>query len=293
MKKNMLAILALFSVTATFSQAKLAYIYGDDAYRREAQQKRKPPVQLMGDSALLISSALLMNVPADKMTITFGVSQTATQVLSANKQITERIEKFRLQLLKMGIPPDDIYVDFVSQNKVYEYELNNQTATEKETGFEIKKNVTISFTREALIDEMTLAAASQQIFDVIKVDYLIHDYTPYYKQLFAEAMKLIKDRRELYAAATGMPLGLIPSINTDDLTIVFPRTQYKKYTAYEAGGVEGEYRSGLIKKQLRKSSTAYYEGVSQHEFDKVINNARPGIYIQLALAVSCKYAVKK
>ncbi|MBL7726652.1 MAG: hypothetical protein JNM68_03155, partial [Dinghuibacter sp.] len=121
---------------------------------------------------------------------------------------------------------------------------------------------------------------------------LISDYTPYYKQLFAEAVQQIKDRKEMYVQATGMELLPRSALNNDELEIILPKTQYKKYTAYESGDVESDYRH-LVKKELRKSSTAYYEGISQHGFDKVINNNKPGVFIQMALGVSFKYYLKK
>lgn len=285
-----LAVISFLQTTA-FAQQRLAYIYGRDEYLREARKEYRVPVQLQGDSVLIVSSAILMNVAPDKYSITFGAAQVAATPSLAGKQINERIARFTKQLYKLGIAEPDIYIDFISQNKVYEFDLSGNKAVEKEAGFEIKKNITILFNREALAETMTEAAAAEQIFDVIKLDYLISDYTPFYKQLFAEAVQQIKDRKDMYVSATGMELLARSALNNDDLEIILPKTQYKKYTAYESGDVESDYRN-LVKKELRKSSTAYYEGISQHGFDKIINNNKPGVFIQMALGVSFKYYLK-
>lgn len=292
MKKSISIITAcLFFLVNSFSQSRLAYIYGHDEYNREQQKIYAPPVQLWGDSVLIISSAILMNVAPDKYSITFGAAQTAATPLLAGKLINERMQRFREKLKKLNIPEQDMYIDFISQNKIYEFEVTDGKAIEKEAGFEIKKNITIMFGSEEMIQAMTEAAAEQQIFDVIKVEYLLSDYSPFHQQLFAEAIKQIKDRKDMYTQATGMDILQKSALHTDNLTIIFPRTQYKKYTAYESGNAEGNYVN-FVKKVLRKSSTAYYEGISQHGFDKIINNNKPGVFIQLALGVSIKYYIK-
>jgi uncharacterized protein YggE len=289
MKKWMFTTaIALSTIIAAMGQSRLAYVYGHDEYNREAQKRHSPEIQLLGDSALIISSAILMNVAPEKYSITFGIAQTGNTPEQALRLINERLTLFQKQLKKMGLPDTDQYVDFISQNKIYDFDLVNNKAIEKETGFEIKKNITIIFDSEPMIEKMTVAAAEQQIFDVIKVEYLLSDYTSFYKQLFAEALKQVKDRKLMYVEATGMELSSKSALNTDDLTIIFPRTQYKRYTAYETGDVSGRY-DNYTKKELRKSSTAYYEGISQHGFDKIINNNKPGVFIQLAYAVSIKY----
>jgi uncharacterized protein YggE len=283
---------AMLAAATGFTQAHLAYIYGHDAYQREQEKKYRPDIQLLGDSALIISSAILMNVAPEKYTITFGLTQTAPDPARSLKLINERITRFTGNLKKNGFTEADMYVDFISQNRVYDFSLINGEAIEKEKGFEIKKNITIIFGSETQAEFITQTAAEQQIFDVIKIEYLLSDYTVFYKQLFAEAVQQIKNRKEMYLAATGMELLPRSALHTDELTVIFPRTQYKKYTAFETGEVEGNYRN-LVKKELRKSFTAYYEGISQHSFDKIFNNNKPGVFIQLALGVSLKYYIKK
>lgn len=293
MKHRLLTAALLLIAFGGIAQSKLAYVYGRESYENEQRKMYAPPIQMLGDTAIIISSSILMNVPPEKYSITFGAGQVAPTPLQAGKMINERIDKFREKLKRMNVTENDMYVDFVSQNKVYDYELNGNKAIEKESGFEIKKTITIVFTREAMIEAMTEAAAEQQIFDVIKVEFFLDDHTPFYKQLFAEAIKQIKDRKDMYVLSTGMELLAKTSLYSDNLTVIFPSTQYKQYTAYESGDVESNYNSGLVKKALRKSSTAYYQGISQNNFDKVLNNNKPGIPIQMALGVSLKFYVKR
>jgi uncharacterized protein YggE len=293
MKKHLATAIFLAVSITLFSQERLAYIYGRDEYAREAQKTYRPPVQLWGDSVLIISSAVLMNVKPDRYAVTLGAGQTAATPLQAGKLMGERIQKFREKITKLNIGESDIYIDFISQNKVYDFDLAGNKAIEKETGFEIKKNITLFVNEESTIEAITEAAAEQQIFDVIKVEYLLSDYTSLYKQLFAETVQQIKERKEMYMTATGMAFLPSSALHTDNLTVIFPSTQYKKYTAYESGDVEANYNTRLVKKELRKASTAYYQGISQHGFDKIFNNNKPGVFIQLALGVSIKYYIKK
>lgn len=293
MKHRLLSAALLFICFSSFGQSKLAYVYGRESYEAEQRKTYCPPVQLLGDSAIIISSSVLINIQPEKYSITFGLGQVATTPLQAGKLMNEKVQKFRDRLKKMDIAENDMYTDFVSQNKIYDYDLTGNKAIEKESGFEIKKTITVTFTKESMIEAMTEAAAELQIFDVIKVEYFLDDHTPYYKQLFAEAVKQIKDRKDMYVSATGMELLQKTALHTDNLIVIFPSTQYKQYTAYESGDVESNYNSRLVKKDLRKSSTAYYQGISQNNFDKVFNNNKPGIPIQMALGVSLKYYVKR
>lgn len=293
MKHRLLFVALLLIAFGGIAQSKLAYVYGRESYENEQRKMYAPPIQMLGDTAIIISSSILMNVPPEKYSITFGLGQEAATPSLAGKLMNDRIQKFREALKKLDVADKEMYVDFVSQNKVYEYVLEGNKAIEKEAGFEIKKTVTIMFTREGMIEAMTEAAAAQQIFDVIKVEYFLEDHTPFYKQLFAEAIKQIKDRKDMYVLATGMELMAKTALYSDNLTVIFPSTQYKKYTAYESGDVESNYNAHLVKKELRKSSTAYYQGISQNNFDKVLNNNSPGIPVQMALGVSLKFYVKK
>lgn len=292
MKQRLLTAALLVISLTTFSQSKLAYIYGREQYEQDQRKTYCPPIEI-NEGTIIISTSILMNIKPERYSITFGASHVAETPALAVKLIGERIQRFREKLKKLDIAKDDIYVDFISQNKVYDYTIEGNRAIEKEMGVEIKKNITVTFRDEALIEFMTEAAAEQGIYDVIKVEYFLDDHTPYYKQLFAEALKLIKDRKELYEATAGIEISK-GQLNTDNLTVILPSSQYKKYTAYEKGDVEvTSYDNNLIKKDLRKSFTAYYEGISQNTFDKVINNYRQGIPIQMVLGISFKYYLKK
>ncbi len=79
-----------------------------------------------------------------------------------------------------GHPDGDIYVDMVNFFPKYEYDVSKKlfskkTYTEIPKGFELQKNIHIRYTAPALLDRIVTAAARQEIYDIVKVDYFVKD----------------------------------------------------------------------------------------------------------------------
>ena len=81
----------------------------------------------------------------------------------------------------------DLFVDFVAQNKTYGFELAGDVVREKLVGFELKKNVSIRYADHALIDKLLAAAAKAEVFDLVKVDYIVKDVEAVNDRLMEEA----------------------------------------------------------------------------------------------------------
>src|SRR5207237_913588 len=101
---------------------------------------------------------------------------------------------FSGELKRLGISSDEMFVDFVAQNKIYGFQLAADVAKEKLVGFELKKNVSVHYKDELLLDKLVIAASRSNIFDLIKVDYLVRDTNTIQNRLREEAAKIIKDK---------------------------------------------------------------------------------------------------
>ena len=159
-------------------------------------------VVAQGDSAMLIEAAVLTNELADSFVIMFGVSQEGITVSAATIDINKRLAGFVAELKTLGIVENDFYIDLITQNRIYDYELqvNNTIAKEKLIGFEIKKNISIHFKNRDMIDKITVAASKFEIFDLIKVDYVKIDTEKIRKRLLDEATKIIESKQGLLNA---------------------------------------------------------------------------------------------
>ena len=97
----------------------------------------------------------------------------------------------------LNLQPGDIYVDFVTQNPVYEYDAQGKTAKENLAGYQTKKNISVRFKTESALRQITNAANRAGIYDLIKVDYVIGSQQDLKMRLMEEASKVIKRKEEM------------------------------------------------------------------------------------------------
>ena len=247
------------------------------------------------DSSIQINVRVLMNKAADSYQVTFATNQEAKTLTACNREINERICNFITGLSKFSIKEEDCYVDFVSQTKVYDYEVSENSAQQFEDGFEIKKNILIKFTEISDLDELIELAASQQIYDLVKVEYIDHTMEKTYEEMYKAAFDLIKSRLKLYTDLYSIKvLKTIPAL-TDNFYAIFPKSQYKSYQAFESSQLDiyrNNYGRNYVQKEARKHRTFYYEGVSTSGFDKVINPNKPEIGLQYVFMLSVQYELE-
>jgi hypothetical protein len=71
----------------------------------------------------------------------------------------------------------DVFTDMLSFVPVYEIEttrkLFSKTYQEVPAGFEIQKNIHIKFTDARILDQLVTAAAKEEIYDLVKVDFFV------------------------------------------------------------------------------------------------------------------------
>ena len=250
------------------------------------------------DSTLTINANILLNQKADQFKITLGLNEEAESPKKAIDNINLRIANFLKKLNSLGIKKDDVYVDFITQTKVYDFDIkpDQKLVSQKIKGFEIKKNIIISTNDHSKIEKIIYEASDFQIYDIIKIDYINTDIEKIYQYLSKEAYTIINRKKDEYLVKFKHEMIGNP-IASSNFSYVFPKTQYQQYTAYESSDFDvlrGQYNNDYyIKKLERKGKTFYYEGVKYTGYDKVINDGNPEIGIQYILNLSVKYDFKK
>ncbi len=127
---------------------------------------------------------------------------------------------------------------FITQTKIYDYVLADNVATQTQTGFQIKKNVIIKFENLAMLDNMIVSAAESEIYDLIKVDYIMDDYMKVYKQMVATPTEIINEKKNIYLKSASFDLLTNTVVARDNFYSVYPCSQYKAYEVYETGKVD-------------------------------------------------------
>jgi uncharacterized protein YggE len=143
---------------------------------------------------MFLDASVLMNVKADEYVAAFGVSQEGATVAECHQKMDAALDAFTGELKQLGVGSADIFVDFAAQNKIYGYQVSDNVAKESLVGFELKKNVSIHYKDKALLDKLIIAASKSQIFDLIKVDYVVRDIGPVQNRLMEETAKIIKQK---------------------------------------------------------------------------------------------------
>jgi uncharacterized protein YggE len=294
----------LFFIIVSFLPFSKAQVGGNQIYKDKNNYDYSPPQKLLeynnsnsyftNDSTLIVSVKVLMNKTADRYKLTLGLNEEAPTTKIAIENINRRIKCFIKRISSMGIKSDDIFVDFISQTKIYDYNINKeaQVATQKMDGFETKKNIIITVNKHAMIEKLISEASDFQIYDVIKVDYINNDIDKIQETLLKEAYTVFDKKKENYFSLFKKEIIGNP-IATSGFTYAFPKNQYQNYVAFESANVTYGYDSRYVKKEERKSRTFYYDGTDYTGFDKVINNADPEVGIQYIMNLSVKYDLKK
>ena len=258
--------------------------------KRTTSPEEKPP----DSSSIFIDASVLINVDADEYVATFGISQDGTTLQECGLKADATIEKFRTELKPLGVAANEVSVDFVTQNRIYGYEISNDTAKEKLTGFELKKNFSIHYKDKRLLEGLAAAAARSEIFDLIKVDYIVVNIGAVHTRLMEAAASVIKLKAANHARLFGITLRRSPQIYAEKYSLYSPTEMYDSYTAFETEDVSGAFnRQKYIIQGARKSRTFYYDALSAKGFDQVINPVVLEPMVQFTLYLKLKYEMER
>lgn len=258
---------------------------GADEARAHELAKRNVP---FGEGRF-IDASVLMNVKPDEYVAVFGISEEGTTLALAQSSMETTIRDFTASLKDLKVAPADTFVDFVAQNRIYGYDISTENlAKEVIVGFEVKKNVSIRYRDYALLDKLIAAASKSEIFDLVKVDYVVKDIAAARKRIMEEAARVIRAKMEeqelLLGIKAGQPIQVMPS----PLGVYYPVEMYDSYVAQESEEVYG-YRQGMTIQRARKPRTFYYNPLAAKDFDMTINPSLIEPAVQFAIYVRVKY----
>jgi len=285
------------SVSSVNAQESGNRIYGNRGYYN--QQRRQPLTNngnLGGNNVgwgWCIEASVITNLKPDAYVVVFGVNQEAIGAAASNQKVNAKVDEFSKALRPLGITSDDIFVDFITQTRVYDYTVNGAKATENFTGFETKKTIAVRYYRREQFERIVTAAADLQIFDLIKVDYIVKDFDAVRKQLFDEAVRVIKNKEHSYTKSFGF--GLVPvGLASERYDAFYPSDNYERYQAYETGDAYAYTSSGSSSKVIqRKSFTFFYDPFEVSRFDRVLEPLGIEPVVQFCLYLRMQYDTPK
>ena len=295
MKKLSVLLGLLFFVNLiSFAQESGNRIYGNQGYYN--QTRRQPTTNtggLTNGSFVFysIEASVLTNMKPDSFVAVFGVNEEAPTAAVSNDKVNARIAALTVSLSNLGVVKNDIFVDFITQNRVYDYTSQGNSVTEKLSGFETKKTIAVRYKSRDSFEKIVAAAAKEQIFDLIKVDYAVSDFEAIRARMFDEAVKVIKSKEAKYTSSFGVKLAPI-GLASEKYDAFYPGEAYQRYQAYESGDASTSYNNGT-KVTERKNFTFYYEPLSVDRFDKVLSPIGIEPIVQFTLYLRMDYDAEK
>lgn len=293
MKAQFILILLLISTLS------IAQIGGNQLYQsnNSSSQASKFVNYTMNstDSTLNIGGSILLNKKADYYLLTLGTKESSKTVIKCNRKLDTRIDAFIMDLRKEKINKEDIYIDFISQIKIYDHKIERDSIIEFFDGFETRKNIIIKLSDLGIVDKVIGLASKQEFYDIIKVEYFNENVEDIYNELFDEAIDIINKYKLQFEKYCTAKTTNNYRITIADFKAYPPKNRYRQYNeAFETSIVTTNYSRSYIKKEARKEKTFYYEGVENNlNVDRIIDDISPVIGIQYVLNVSILYELEK
>jgi uncharacterized protein YggE len=182
MKKASLLILGLlfFVNSQVFAQESGNRIYGNQGYYNQQKHSPQTNTGTLNNGTdrrfYATEASVLMNIKPDAFVAVFGIQQEGANPADSNGKLVARLDQFGKSLGALGVKPDDIFVDFITQNKIYDYKAQGNDVIEVPAGFETKKTIAVRYKSRDIFEKIVAEAAKAQIFDLIKVDYIVSDF---------------------------------------------------------------------------------------------------------------------
>lgn len=244
------------------------------------------------DYVTIIQTKILLNKKADSYTAIFHLTQVAETAADADKFMNERIDGMKAQLQTIGVSADAIETDIICLVPLFEYEEEKRIFSKKYNevpkGFELKKNIHIRYTQSAMLDKIVTAAAQNEIYDLVKVDYFIKDMEAVYDEMRQAAMinyqKKLKLKTDL-----GMNLDSAYRVVADASSVSFPLESYSSYQAYSSASLD----KGKTGKSAKKPTSYYYNPITAKGFDVVINSEILEPVVQFTYDLQVKFLVER
>ena len=232
-----------------------------------------PNAVLGGKDNLMLSINGLINAKADAYMAIFNLTQVGARAGEADSLVAQRIDGFREAALAAGIEAADFYVDMLSFVPVYEYEVEKKIFSKKYNevpkGFELQKNIHILYRDPRVLDQLVTAAAKQEIYDLIKVEYFVENTQEHLETLRAQCMELLQKKMEEYKEL-GFQIDTTYHVLAEAHQVAFPVERYRQYQAFSSASVDAARKRDKVN-DLKKPTAMFYEKMPYNGYDVVIN----------------------
>lgn len=250
--------------------------------------------KLQDDNSIEVTINTMSNQRASSYMAIFTILQVGKTADETNTALNSRLNSFMSELRGLGIPAEDVYVDMVNFLPKYEFDaskkiFSKKTLTEIPKGFELQKNVHIRYAKPAVLDQIVSAAAKQEIYDIVKVDYFVKNQQEVYQELRTLSFEYLDKIKESYAKM-GIHLDSAYTITAENAWVAYPANRYESYQAFSTQSLDASEKNNSVVQPADKPTLRFYNAVAANDYDIVVNPEilEPAVQFSYNLAVRFK-----
>lgn len=266
-------LLLAFLIILGSGSLALAQVKGNAIYQQRSYSNRIeiPQAVFNQENVLFVDIKAMLNVEATSYVVMFSLTQPGESIEETDQSMNARVEKIRTEVQKL--PGTEVYVDMISLLPVYELEENKKifspnTYQEVPKGFEMKKNLHIRYERAGDLDQIVTICAQNEVYDIIKVHYVVDDYADRQDSLRTAALSLFNQKLEYYKA-----LGIDVADKRRDISeatnTFFPFERYESYQPFS--NTSYDYKASANVEAAEKKLSEYYNPVSFKGYDIILH----------------------
>ena len=296
--KKILPVLAALIITVVIKAN--AQVYGNYQYNQNqplAQGHDRAAISntmIAGNNEVTLKVNGLMNIVADNYIAVFNLVQVGETAESADFLMTSRISAFRQRLRSIGIDSAAATVDMLSFVPRYEVQtekkLFSKTYNEVPAGFELQKNVLVRYKHSGKLDDIVTAAATSEIYDLVKVDYFIANTQKSLDSLRMACLQAMKAKLKSFETI-GFKLDTQGKVMAEAYQTVYPPTRYVAYQAFSRPSLSAATRKSSSYQEAAKAISAFYDPVSYDQYDLVINPIITEPVVQMSYTITVRYFI--
>lgn len=250
-----------------------------------------------GENQVVFDVKALLNQKASQYVAVFSLTQVGTTTEETDRLLNERYAAFEAGALQAGVSKEDIYLDMVSFVPRYEYQVSKKvfskkSYTEVPKGFVLQKNIHIRFTKPELLDKLVSIAAKNEIYDLVKVDYITENPDKIYQTLRAKVFEYLNQQVKSYKDI-GFQLDTTYKVVAEKTWVTYPATRYQTYIPASTISIDAITKQGTQITEATKTRTSFYEPVSPVDYDIVINPVIVEPVVQYSLILKIKFTYRE
>lgn len=230
----------------------------------------------------------LYNLAADSYLAIFTITQTAKSQSEVNALVQEKVNAIKASLEATG-EPVEVFTDMISFLPIYEIVaekklFSKKTYNEIPKGFELKKNLHFRFKNQDLINMLVTICSEQEIYDLVRVDYVVDNMEIKKQEIITKATNDINKKIARYKILMASDFTNMNRLVAENFDVHYPIEQYQQYQAYCSNSLSF---NAVKVESVAKNTSSFYSPKLNKNYDFVMNSSilEPMVQIEYVLKI--------